>query len=902
MPDWVGYVRRNLPLDNLTRERADDLVEEVARQLEDFYREARGRGLSETEAERYARNQIRDWESLTSDLYRTNGRTRKTTMNQKLEQMTEEATQPGRSPSWLANFAGELRADIVYGVRMLARTPGFTVIAVLTLALGIGANATIFTMVNSMILRPLPFEDSHQIIRLYNTNEKRGWSDINSSYADYLDFKANTKTLSDLAAFTRQDVNFSTGERADRVRAGISTPGLYELLRMKPILGRTLLSSDQELSDERVVMLGEELWRQSYGGRRDIIGETAILNDRAYTVIGGVPDIPGLGSLWIPLRATENTMRRSNHFLAVVGRMKPGVTIQEANTELSGIAGQLAVAYPDSNADFGLRTVFLKDALVDREDRAIVFSLFGLVSIVLLLACANVANLLLSRAGTRSKEIAVRSTLGAGRSRLLRQLLTESAVLGAMGGVLGLLFAYWGVQLLLMALPPYVPRLDEIRMDSWVILYTLGVSLLTSMFFGLAPAFQLARPDLQEVMKEGGRSSNPARARLRNTLAVAQVAVAMVLLVSSGLFMKGFAKVAGLDWGFRTEQLLTAETTLPSVKYASGEQRAAFYRDMLEEIRKIPVVEQAGITSRIYVGQGTLVRGFIRAGEPIPEPGEAPAAIYYAVSPEYLPLMDVPLRAGRHFRESDEREFPKVVVVNETLASRVWPNGNPIGKQIRFYHDETSPRTVVGVVADTLHGDFDSGIRPQAYVPHRQTAWGTMNFVIRTSGDPEAARLPLQNIFRRTHPDLPLSDVWTMEYRVSRQLQGFRVISFVLTGFGVLAMAMAMMGVYGVVTQAVHQRTHEFGVRLALGAGRADIFRIVLKQGLIMTLLGVGIGLAAAAGVSRLLAAGLAMIDPNDVLAFAQVGLLLTLSAIVACLIPARRATKVDPMVALRYE
>ena len=802
----------------------------------------------------------------------------------------------------IANLFADLRADLIYAVRMLARNPGFTAMAVLTLALGIGANTTIFSMLNSMILKPLPYKDSHQLLRIYNTNEKRGWDSVNLSYPDFLEYKGQTQTLSGMIAFYQGGVNFSTGETARRLRAGVTTPGFFPLLGMSPLLGRTLLPEDQDPASDRVVLLNEEVWRGQYAADRNVIGQQATLSSRKYTIIGVVPAIARMPDVWIPFRRQERDVR-SNHYLSVVARMNPDVTIQEVRVELGGIAKQLAQGYPKTNGDYGINVRTLKNALVDRQDRAIVFTLFGLVTFVLLIACANVANLLLARMASRRKEMAIRATLGAGRSRLTRQLLTESVLLSGLGGALGLVVGYWGLQVLVNSLPPYIPRLNEIRMDLWVFAFTAGISILTGIVFGLAPSWQFARPDMNESLKEGGRTSTGAfRARLRSLLAVSQVAVALALLICAGLFLKGFAELAGIDLGFNPNNVLTAETTLPSAKYSSDEQVAGFYRDILQRIRALPGVVSVGMTSKLYLGQGTLARSFIRQGDPIPEPGEAPFAVYYATNPDYLRVMQVGLVRGRYFAEEDERENPKVVLVNETLARRTWPEEDPIGKQIRFYHDEELPRTVVGVVKDTLHGDFDNGIYAQAYVPHRQTPWASMNLAIRTAGDPEAFRVPLQQVFREADADLPLEDVWTMDYRAARQLQGLRVLSIVLGLFGLLALALAIMGIYGVISFGVTQRTHEFGVRMALGARHQDILRFVLKQGMILTGTGIVVGLALAAALSRVMARALEVVDPNDVFSFAAIAFLLVVVALAACYVPARRATRVDPMVALRYE
>jgi len=793
-----------------------------------------------------------------------------------------------------------VRRDILFAFRGLRQSPGFTLVVVLTLALGIGANGAIFSVVNSVLFQPLPYQDPEQIVRVYATHRVRGWDHINVSYPDLMDFKQQSQLLQGLAGFTRTGVNFSGQGEPERLEAALMTPGLFELMKLPPVLGRSITAEEAEQRRD-VAVITEKLWKRRFGGRQDLIGQTVILNGRDFTVIGVVPDIPRLPEVWIPLSPSGATLSRSNRFLSVVGRMKAGVTLRSLQTELEGIAANLETGYPETNKNYGLQLESLKSALVDTEDRVLFGVLLGFVTLVLAIGCANVANLMLARAGLRQREMAMRATLGASRRRLLRLLLTESLVLASIGGILGLALGYAGLQALLGALPPFVPRLEEMRMDGWALAYTAGVTLLAGLLFGLAPALQLSRPNLSEALKLGGSSGAPSRKRLRSMLAVSQVALALGLLICSGLFLQSFLKMATVDLGFRTENVLTFQVTLPQARYAGDERVALVYQQIVDRVKALPGVENVGLTSRLPMGRGGLWRGYIRDGDPAPHRDETPSARYQAVTPDYLRALGVRLLAGRQFEPRDEAEEPKVAIINQKMAERLWPNENAVGKRIRIHTDEDCPREVVGVVGNMLHDVEDSPV-PQVFVPHRQTTWFTMTVVARTQGDPYALRTQAQAAIQQLDSNLPIYDVIAMSDVVAREVLGFRVLAMLTGTLGSVALGLAMMGIYGVVAYTVRQRTREIGVRVALGAQRRDILAMILRQGALLAGVGIVVGLGIGAAVNQLLASTFEeLVAMSPALWLAAAAALFAI-ALVATYVPALRATRVDAMEALRYE
>lgn len=792
--------------------------------------------------------------------------------------------------------------DLRGAMRLLQKNPGFTAVAVLTLAIGIGANTAFFSALNHVVFQPLPYAEPEQLVRVFTTNTVAGFTRINLSYPDMLDFSANSRLLAGIAGYSPTGVNFSGEGEPERLDGARVTASFFEVVKLQPLQGRVITPADQA-AGERVAVLSERLWRRRFGGA-DITGRRVILNAQEYTLIGVVPHLSDMPEVWVPLDAGGVTQQRRNRFLTAVARMKPGVTVEQLQTELTGIAANLQAAYPDSNKNISVRAEGLKSVIVNATDTNIFAMLLAIVTLVLAIACANIANLLLSRSVIREREIAVRAALGASRLRLLRQLLTESLALSLIGGLLGIAVGYAGVQLLVSIIPAGVPRVDEIRMDGWSIAYAAALALLTGVLFGLAPALQLSRVGLLDSLKQGGHGTAGAaggRRRLSKALVVAQVAIALALLICAGLFAKTFYTVLQVDLGFQTEGVLTFRATLPRVRYDTEERIAQLYSQMAEQLSALPGVKDVGLTSRLPMGQGSLWRGYMRDGDVPPPQGESPVALYHAVSPNYLRTVGIPIVAGRGFEPRDEAAEPKVIILNQLLAERLWPGGNAVGRRIRIHTDEDFPREVIGVAGNTRHS-LQNPIEAQVFVPHRQTAWNTMTAVLLTEGDPMRIRESAQRVVREIDPNLPVYEVRTLSSVVDQGRERFRTLASLLGSFGAAALGLAAMGIYGVVSYGVRQRTQEIGVRIALGAQPRQLLGMMLRQGFVPVGIGLLIGLAMGFGVNQVLAKQLPRFVTIQPLIVLSVAALLGAIGVIACLAPARRAARVDPLQALRHE
>jgi putative ABC transport system permease protein len=810
--------------------------------------------------------------------------------------------------------------DIRYGLRTLAGNPGFALVAIIVLALGIGANTAIFSVVNGVLLQPLPYSNPDRLVMLWGTNTERPNGVNPVSYPDLLDWQAQNKSFESLAAlFTNPnfDVNLTGGAEPERVPVVRVTPGYFETLGATPVAGRTFLPDEDEVGRHRVAMLSYNLWQRRFDSDPALVGKPVYVNGFPYEVVGVLPkDFRPLGSLalgeevelWRPVAGRKDARyTRDNRFLRVVGRLKPGVTLKQAQTEMSTIAGRLAEEYPDTNQNHEVKLVSLHNQVVS-DTRPALLILLGAVGLVLLIACANVANLLLARSAGRQKEMAIRAALGAGQGRLIRQLITESVLLSGVSGALGILLAYAGIQLVTVFSPGNIPRLEEITIDGWVLTFAFTVSLLTGVLFGLVPALQGSRPDLQEALKQGGRQSAGGTGyRLRNALVVTEVALALLLLVGAGLLMRSFGELLRVDPGFKPESVLTVQLELPmgrGMPYANQSERTAFYQQLLERLRVLPGVNSVGISTSVPLDSRGGRVALTLEGRPETEDKPLFAAMHL-VDGGYFPVLGIPLQSGRLFNMHDQqddftRDTLRVVVINETMARQFWPGENPLGKKLRTGFG--FPGEVVGVVADVKVQTLEEDTPPSIYWYAPQVPFNFFTVALRSDVQPMSLVPSVRQTVDDMDAELPLYNIRTMEHLISRSVAERRFILSLLSIFAGVALVLAAVGLYGVISFSVSQRTHEMGVRLALGARPADILKLVVNQGLLMTGIGIGVGLAGAFFLTSFLEKLLFRVTATDPLTFAGISLLLVVVAALACYVPARRATKVDPMVALRYE
>ena len=798
--------------------------------------------------------------------------------------------------------------DLRYGARMFLKQPGFTLIAVLTLALGIGANTAIFSVVNAVLLRPLPYAEPERLVWLWDTLPQLPTAP--TSLPEFLDWKGQNQSFEHLAAFQSGNMFIDAGDGTRDTPVGIVTPETFALFRVSPILGRTFTDEETLPGRFRVAVLGHAMWQSRFGSDPNVLGRTIDLNGAPYTIIGVMPEgfsFPDQAELWRPLPINPNNLDRGPHYLRIVGRLKPDVTLEQAQAEMSALAARLSAQHPEKNAGHGVKIELLRDVVVGDIGPAL-FILLGAVGFVLLIACANVANLLLARVGARQKEIAVRTALGASRLRIVRQLFTESMMLSVGGGAAGLLIAVWGVNWLVSLGPDIIPRVHEITVDPRVVGFTFLISAATSLLFGLAPALQASRPDLTDALKEGGRSSaGPARNRLRSVLVISEVALSLVLLIGAGLMIRSFAKLSQVDPGFNPDEVLTIGVSLLRNKYPEEERVASFYSQLLERAAATPGVVSAGAISELPLSGSNTSDSFTIEGRPPVAKQEEPSTEYRVVTPRYFESMGIPLLAGRDFAETDTKQAPNVVVINEAFANRHFAGESPLGHRIRLQGQERDPLLIVGVVGDVRQLGLDQQPIPEAYVPFLQdplskTYHRSMTIVARTKSDPGSVAGSLRAELTALDKSLPVFALKPMTEYLRDSLARRRFNLILLTAFGGVALVLAAIGIYGVISYGVTQRTHEIGIRMALGAEKGDVLRLVVRQGMIMTLGGVAIGLLASLALTRLMETLLFGVSVTDPLTFTAIALLLTCVALLACFVPARRATKVDPLVALRYE
>ena len=797
--------------------------------------------------------------------------------------------------------------DIRYGIRSLLKRPGFTAIALITLALGIGANSAMFSVVNAVLLRPLSYPDSERVVVLEGINPPRGITQSNMSVPDLVDWQKQNQVFEQLAGFISGGVFLSSGDETERVRASSVTADFFPLFRTNAISGRTLQADDAQTGREPVAVLSHGLWQRRFGADRNLVGSKVMLSGKSTTIVGVMPpgfDYPAQSELWVPFTLAPDKEPRDNRYVSVVARLKPGVTAAGAQAQLDTINQRLAQTYVETNSGWTVKVMNLQERLVGSL-RLSLLVLLCAVAFVLLIACANVANLLLARATARQKEIAVRTALGASRWRVIRQLLTESVLLSLVGGGFGLLLGLWLTKLLIAVSPANTPRFDEIKPDARVFIFTLALTIITGLVFGLAPALQASRLSLTDGLKEGLRSAagGSRSNRLRSLLMVSEIALSFILLVGAGLLIKSFIRLREVSPGFNSNNVLVMRLSLPPGKYAQGEPRAQIFRQATERLKALPGVQSAGAVLSLPLGGDTfnVWRAYIREGRPA-TPEESDNAAYLAATPDYFRTLQIPLLAGRAFNDQDTEKTTKVVIVNETMARRLWPGASPLGKRITIWRDEKFPREIVGVVGETK-SSLDSDTGQQMYVPYAQDAtWGSLSFVIRTSGDPAATSAAVRSEIRSLDKGLPVWSARTMNDVLMTSVAPRRTPMLLLSAFAAVALLLATIGIYGVTAYYVTQRTQEIGIRMALGAQIGDVLKLVLQSGMALALIGVGAGLVGALLLTRLMKSLLFGVTATDAVTLVSVALCLLITALLACYIPARRATKVDPLVALRYE
>ena len=802
----------------------------------------------------------------------------------------------------LSSFLQDLR----YGFRNLACNPGFAFVSVLALALGIGANSAIFTVVNSVLLRPLRFEKPDQLVMIRERNLKAGFPQFSLSPGNYGGFRDQNHSFSGIAAFGGQGLNLSGGAEPERLRGSRVTRNFFQVLGNSPALGRTFSAEEMQLGNHRVAILSYGLWQRRFAGSPTALGQTLKLNEELYTVIGVMAadfQFPARVDIWTPLAMNQqNWDQRGGHYLGGIGRLKDGVSLSSAQADLNQIAGTAEKQFPNSNSGWDATLIGLQEAVVGKI-RPAMLMLTAAVGFVLLIACVNLANLLLSRSAARRREIGIRSSLGAGRGRLVRQLLTESILLSAIGAVAGIALAWMGTRLLVDLSPTLIPRAKEIALDGRALGFTAAIAVLTGILFGLAPAIHMVRTDLTAALREGGRGNAIGfrRNRLRSVLVISEVALSLVLLTGAGLLMRSFYRLQSMDPGFDPHGVLTFRTNLPAAKYKNDEAQAAFYRRALDRLRTIPSVSVTGAAQIFPLAGDDYILSFVQVGKPPVPVGNQPSAAYYASTPGYFTALRIPIKAGRDFTWHDDLTAPPVAIISETMAHRFYPNENPIGQRIQMGNG-SKPAEIVGIAGDVRDEGLETKGRAAVYEPAAQIPFNAMYFAVRTEGDPAAVISGVRSAMRELDSELPLDAVGTVDNLVAASLSQRRFSMLLMAVFAGLALILAMIGIYGVISYSVTQATQEIGIRMALGARRGDVLRMVFGYGGVLMGSGLAAGTAAALAAGRLLATQLFEVRPTDPPTYAAVAFVLLATGMLACAIPAMRAMRVDPLVALRNE
>jgi predicted permease len=899
MPDFRNAIRARLSGLQLSPVREAEIVEELSQHLEQEYERALSGGASEPEAQAKVLMELNTPDLLSRELKDVERR------------MAQDLIASGTREK--INIFADLGQDIRYALRMLAKNPAFTIVAVVALALGIGANTAIFSVVNAVLLRPLPFKDPEQLVMLWENAAHLGFPKDTPSPANFLDWQKQGQSFVGMAAMAERSFNLTGVGEPERLEGRRVSANLFDLLGVPALRGRTFVADDDQ-PGTHVVLLSYSLWQRRFGSDPGVIGSALTLNGESYTVVGVMPrfvQLPGYSTrsdqLWVPIAfPQEEASQRGNHFLEVIARLKSGVTLKQAQAEMETIAARLAQQYPLYNMRRGAVVVPLHEQVVGDIKPALLV-LLGAVGFVLLIACANVANLLLARAAVRQKEIALRLALGASRSRLTRQFLTESVLLAMFGAGLGLLFAFAGIRILTTFIPPSISQIQLISIDCTVLVFTALIALLTGIAFGLAPAIHGSHLNLNDTLKEGGRDSGGGIKgnRARGLLVIGEVAISFVLLIGAGLLINSFFHLRKLDPGFRADHLLTMKVDLSEVKYPDRDRRAAFFDEVIRRVRSLPGVQSAAVANNLPLTYNGDSMNISVEAIPDPPPDQQPDVIYRVIGPDYFSTMGIPIVRGRDFTDEDKGDSKDVVVISEKTAQHYWQGQDPIGKRLKPGSSTSNApwREVIGIVKDVRQNDLIAPPKMQMYLNYRQLKSVPANaLVVRTSIEPMSLAGSVRNFIWSVDKDQSVADIDTMDHIVSEAVARQRFSMMLLGFFAAVALLLASIGLYGVMSYSVAQRTREIGVRIALGARRADVLQMTVKQGLKLVGAGMLLGLAAAFVLTRIMATLLYGISATDPITFLGISLVLLVVAILASYVPALRATRVDPIIALRAQ
>ncbi len=895
-PDWHAYVRQRLRIPELTPEREAHIVRDIAAQLDDFYRDALASGDTDVEAEAFARAQIVDWDRMARDLARADAPHHRSHSDRLIDRLDHAGPRRRGSTHVLADILRDAR----HGIRQLVRTPAFTAVAILTLAVGIGATTAIFSVVNGVLLRPLPYGEPEQLVRVHEVVPQFGTFAV--APATFLDWQRDNASFTNIAAYTGGSATIPSDDGAQRVPSTLVTAHLFDVLGVQPALGRNFTKEEDAPGGGAVAIISHGMWQRRFGGAADVLGRTLTINGRPTQIIGVMPADFYFPSrtveLWMPVALNPANASRGGHFLGVVARRKPDVTLEQARAEMKALSERLANQYPES-AKESAETVALLDQVVGRI-RPAILTLFAAVGVVVLIACANVANLLLVRATVREKEIAIRTALGAGRGRVALQMLVESVVLALAVGGLGLLLAYLAVPAIQSLSAGTIPRVDDVTVDTRVLGFVALASMATGILFGLFPAWRATRSTVGSTLKEGGRGSASGGGRwIRNTLLVAEVAMSIVLLVGAALLLRSFSRLTNVDPGFDKEKVLAFQVGLPQLKYPQPPQRQAFFETLLERLDALPQVAGVGMVQTVpFRSDYTL--SFEIQGRPPVQAGEGPSANYRVASPGYFAAMGIPLVRGRAFTDRDGVDAPKVAIVDQAFVNRHFPNEEPLGRGLDIGNGTDGFYEIVGVIGDVHQAGLAEAPEPTRYVPYRQDVFGQMWVVVRTEGDPTALSPLVRHTLQSLDSSVAAALMSPMQDVVENSVGQARFSMLLLGLFALIALFLASVGLYGVVAYSVSQRTQEIGVRMAIGAQGRDVMRMILGDGMKLALIGVAIGIAGALALSRVVSSMLYEVTRFDPVSYIVTPLVLLGVAMLACYFPARRAMRVDPILTLR--